>query len=67
MNAAVAKVLMSAMKNNRMSVIKYYASKMGMSRGKLLSTAKKIDRTTPKSKKMTKREKMARTRRGQEV
>ena len=67
MNAAVAKVLMSAMKNNRMSVIKYYASKMGMSRGKLLSTAKKINRTTPKSKKMSKREKMARTRRGQEV
>jgi len=67
MNAAVAKVLMSAMKNNRMSVIKYYASKMGMSRGKLLSTAKKINRTTPKSKKMSKREKMVRTRRGQEV
>ena len=55
------------MKNNRMSVIKYYASKMGMSRGKLLSTAKKVDRATPKAKKMSKRERMARTRLGQEV
>tara|TARA_Y100000361_G_scaffold145619_1_gene155039 strand:- start:236 stop:442 length:207 start_codon:yes stop_codon:yes gene_type:complete len=67
MNAAVAKVLVSAMKNNRMSVIKYYASKMGMSRGKLLSTAKKVDRSTPKPKKMSRRERMTRTRRGQEA
>lgn len=67
MNPAIAKVLMKAMRDNSMSVIKYYASKMGMSRGKLLSTAKKVDRATPKAKKMSKREKMARTRLGQEV
>ena len=65
MTGAVAKVLMNAMKKNRMSVVKYYASKMGMSRGKLLSTAKKIDRATPKNKKMTAKEKMLRSRRGQ--
>lgn len=67
MNPAVAKVLVSAMKNNRMSVIKYYASKLGMSRGKLLSTAKKVDKATPKKKKMSRSERMARTRRGQQV
>ena len=65
MTSAVAKVLVNAMKKNRMQVIKYYASKMGMSRGKLLSTAKKIDRATPKNKKMTAKEKMLRSRRGQ--
>jgi hypothetical protein len=67
MTGAVAKVLMTAMRKNRMSVIKYYASKMGVSRGKLLSTAKKISRKTPKAKKMTKRETMIRTRQGQET
>lgn len=67
MTSAVAKVLMTAMRKNRMSVIKYYASKMGVSRGKLLSTAKKISRKAPKAKKMTKRETMARTRKGQVV
>lgn len=67
MTSAVAKVLVRAMQKNRMSVIKYYASKMGMSRGKLLSTAKKVNRATPKSKKMSKSELMARTRKGQEA
>ena len=41
MGPSVAKVLVNAMQKNRMSVIKYYASKYRMSRGKLLSTAKK--------------------------
>lgn len=67
MGPAVAKVLVNAMKKNRMSVIKYYASKYRMSRGKLLSKAKKMDRATPKTKKMSKRERMARTRKGQEA
>jgi hypothetical protein len=67
MTGAVAKVLMTAMRKNRMSVIRYYASKMGVSRGRLLSTAKKVNRKTPKAKKMSKSEKMARTRQGQET
>jgi len=67
MGPSVAKVLVNAMQKNRMSVIKYYASKYRMSRGKLLSTAKKINRETPKAKKMSKRERMARTRKGQEA
>ena len=67
MNPAIAKVLMKAMRDNSMSVLKYYASKMGMSRGKLLSTAKKVDRATPKAKKMTAREKMLRSRKGQDA
>mgnify|MGYP003681827089 FL=1 len=65
MTGAVAKVLMNAMKKNRMSVVKYYATKMGMSRGKLLSTAKKVNRNSPKAKKMTSKEKMLRSRKGQ--
>tara|TARA_R110000824_G_scaffold176022_4_gene354815 strand:- start:1061 stop:1264 length:204 start_codon:yes stop_codon:yes gene_type:complete len=67
MSGAVAKVLVNAMRKNRMSVIKYYASKMGMSRGKLLSTAKKVNRKSPKAKKMSKGESNARTRQGQIV
>ena len=67
MTSAVAKVLVNAMIKNRMQVINYYASKMGMSRGKLLSKAKKIDRSAPKGKKMSKSEANARTRRGQIV
>tara|TARA_R100000808_G_scaffold18525_1_gene40590 strand:+ start:393 stop:596 length:204 start_codon:yes stop_codon:yes gene_type:complete len=67
MTGAVAKVLVNAMRKNRMSVIKYYATKTGMSRGKLLSTAKKINRKSPKGKKMSKSEVMARTRKGQVV
>ena len=67
MNPAIAKVLMKAMRDNSMSVIKYYASKMGMSRGKLLSTAKKVDRATPKDKKMTAREKILRQQKEKET
>ncbi len=67
MNSAVAKVVVSAIKNNRKAVLKHYASKYRMSEGALKSTAKRINKKTPKRKKMTKSEAMARTRKGQVV
>jgi hypothetical protein len=62
---SVAKVVMSAMKRNNIAIIKAMAQKMRMSRGKLVSQAKKVSRKTPKTKKMSKRETMTRTRQGQ--
>ena len=65
MTSAVAKVVMSAMKKNNLAIIKAMAQRMRMSRGKLVSQAKKISRQTKKSKPMTKREKTTRARLGQ--
>jgi len=67
MTSAVAKVVMSAMKKNNIAIIKAMAQKANMSRGKLVSQAKKISRATPKAKKMTAREKMLRSRKGQDA
>ena len=67
MGPAIAKVVVSAIKNNRKAVIKHYASKYRMSERALKSTAKRISKKTPKTKKMSKSEKMARTRQGQIV
>jgi|TARA_R110000764_G_scaffold234968_2_gene329209 hypothetical protein len=67
MTSAVAKVVMSAMKKNNIAIIKAMAQRANMSRGKLVSQAKKISRATPKTKKMTAREKMLRSRKGQDA
>tara|TARA_R110000824_G_scaffold100727_1_gene239369 strand:+ start:119 stop:322 length:204 start_codon:yes stop_codon:yes gene_type:complete len=67
MTSAVAKVVMSAMKKNNLAIIKAMAQRANMSRGKLVSVAKKVSRKTPKTKKMTSREKMLRSRRGQDA
>ena len=67
MNSVVAKVVVSAIKNDRKAVIKHYASKYRMSESALKKTARRIDKKTPKPKKMSKREIMARTRLGQQV
>ena len=67
MNSVVAKVVVSAIKNNRKAVIKHYASKYRMSESALKKPARRIDKKTPKPKKMSKREIMARTRLGQQV
>ena len=58
---------MSAMKKNNMAIIKAMASRARMSRGKLVSTAKKVSRGTKKTKKMTAREKTIRARKGQDA
>jgi len=65
MTSAVAKVVMSAMKKNNIAIIKAMAQRMKMSRGKLVSQAKKVSRATKKGKTMTKREKISRARLGQ--
>jgi len=65
MTSAVAKVVMSAMKKNNIAIIKAMAQRMRMSRGKLVSQAKKVSRATKKGKTMTKREKISRARLGQ--
>tara|TARA_R110002051_G_scaffold5510_2_gene28326 strand:+ start:810 stop:1019 length:210 start_codon:yes stop_codon:yes gene_type:complete len=62
---SVAKVVMRAMKRNDMAIIKAMAQKMRMSRGKLVSQAKKVSRKTPKTKKMSKRETVTRAKSGQ--
>jgi len=67
MTSAVAKVVMSAMKKNNLAIIKAMAQKSRMSPGKLVSTAKKVSRNTPKTKQMTAREKMLRSRKGQDA
>ena len=67
MTSAVAKVVMSAMKKNNLAIIKAMAQRARMSTGKLVSTAKKISRNMPKAKKMTAREKMLRSRKGQDA
>ena len=51
MNSVVAKVVVSAIKNNRKAVIKHYASKYRMSESALKKTARRIDKKTPKPKK----------------
>ena len=67
MNSVVAKVVVSAIKNNRKAVIKHYAAKYRMSEKALKGTAKRIAKKTPKPKKMSKSEFNARTRLGQIV
>jgi|TARA_R110000824_G_scaffold111129_5_gene259421 hypothetical protein len=67
MTSAVAKVVMSAMKKNNLAIIKAMAQRANMSRGRLVSTAKAVSRKTPKTKKMTNREKMLRSRKGQDA
>ena len=67
MNNAVATVIVSAIKNNRKAVIKHYATKLKMSEKALKGVAKRTYKKIPKAKPMSKREKMARTRLGQEV
>ena len=53
------------MKKNNIAIIKAMAQRMRMSRGKLVSQAKKVSRATKKGKTMTKREKISRARLGQ--
>ena len=67
MGPALAKAVMRAMRNNQIATIKALASQARMSKGKLVSTAKKISMQTKKTKKMTSREKMLRSRKGQDA
>ena len=65
MTSAVAKVVMVAMKRNNHAIIKAMAQRMRMSRGKLVSQAKKINRKTKSKPPMSNKEKAARARLGQ--
>jgi hypothetical protein len=67
MGPSVAKVIINAIAKNRSGVIKYYATKLNMKQGPMKALAKRVAKKTPKAKKMSKRERMARTRKGQEV
>tara|TARA_R110002020_G_scaffold453884_1_gene669102 strand:+ start:791 stop:994 length:204 start_codon:yes stop_codon:yes gene_type:complete len=65
MGTAVAKVIVNAIAKNRKGVLKYYASKLNMKQGQMKSLARKVNKKSPKAVKMTAREKMLRSRRGQ--
>lgn len=66
MGPSVAGVVMRAIRDNNMAIIKALAQKANMSRGKFMSLAKKVSMKTKKTKKMTAREKMLRSRKGQD-
>ena len=65
MGPSVAKVIVNAIAKNRKGVLKYYASKLSMKQGPMKSLARKVNKKSPKAIKMTAREKMLRSRRGQ--
>ena len=69
MPGAVARVIVSAMSKGKAGreVIAHYATKYKMSTSAIKSAAKKMVKNAPKPKKMSRREKMTRTRLGQEV